>query len=237
MPGIQDRHILTDRSVSTTEQLKYEAMQTLPNSETIYSSGERAILEAAETLFAEKGFDAVSMSAIAKLANTSKPNIYHHFKNKNDLYLAVMRAAVQRSSVLLDALEDAPGTFGQRLSDFSVGQLHNILTHNRSTQLILRETLSGGTQNGQEIARHVVEEVFSRLVAMVQQGQQENEIRNDIDPALAAFMVVAANMFFFQANPIIQTIPEIHFTNDAPAFSAGVMDILFNGILRQGEDK
>ncbi len=237
MPGIQDRHILTDRSVSTTEQLKYEAMQTLPNSETIYSSGERAILEAAETLFAEKGFDAVSMSAIAKLANTSKPNIYHHFKNKNDLYLAVMRAAVQRSSVLLDALEDAPGTFGQRLSDFSVGQLHNILTHNRSTQLILRETLSGGTQNGQEIARHVVEEVFSRLVAMVQQGQQENEIRNDIDPALAAFMVVAANMFFFQANPIIQTIPEIHFTNDARAFSAGVMDILFNGILRQGEDK
>ncbi len=234
MPGIQDRHILTDRSVSTTEQLKYEAMQTLPNSETIYSSGERAILEAAETLFAEKGFDAVSMSAIAKLANTSKPNIYHHFKNKNDLYLAVMRAAVQRSSVLLDALEDAPGTFGQRLSDFSVGQLHNILTHNRSTQLILRETLSGGTQNGQEIARHVVEEVFSRLVAMVQQGQQENEIRNDIDPALAAFMVVAANMFFFQANPIIQTIPEIHFTNDAPAFSAGVMDILFNGVLRKG---
>jgi len=209
-------------------------MQTLPNSETIYSSGERAILEAAETLFAEKGFDAVSMSAIAKLANTSKPNIYHHFKNKNDLYLAVMRAAVQRSSVLLDALEDAPGTFGQRLSDFSVGQLHNILTHNRSTQLILRETLSGGTQNGQEIARHVVEEVFSRLVAMVQQGQQENEIRNDIDPALAAFMVVAANMFFFQANPIIQTIPEIHFTNDAPAFSAGVMDILFNGVLRKG---
>jgi len=234
LPGIQDRHILTDRSVSTTEQLKYEAMQTLPNSETIYSSGERAILEAAETLFAEKGFDAVSMSAIAKLANTSKPNIYHHFKNKNDLYLAVMRAAVQRSSVLLDALEDAPGTFGQRLSDFSVGQLHNILTHNRSTQLILRETLSGGTQNGQEIARHVVEEVFSRLVAMVQQGQQENEIRNDIDPALAAFMVVAANMFFFQANPIIQTIPEIHFTNDAPAFSAGVMDILFNGVLRKG---
>ncbi len=234
MPGIQDRHILTDRSVSTTEQLKYEAMQTLPNSETVYSSGEQSILEAAEILFAEKGFDAVSMSAIAKLANTSKPNIYHHFKNKNDLYLAVMRAAVQRSSVLLDALEDAPGTFGQRLSDFSVGQLHNILTHNRSTQLILRETLSGGTQNGQEIARHVVEEVFSRLVAMVQQGQQENEIRNDIDPALAAFMVVAANMFFFQANPIIQTIPEIHFTNDAPAFSAGVMDILFNGVLRKG---
>jgi len=212
-------------------------MKNQPESNAIHSSGEKAILEAAETLFAEKGFDAVSMSAIAGLANTSKPNIYHHFKNKNELYLAVMKAAVQRSSVLLDSLEDAPGTFRQHLSDFSAGQLGNIMSHKRSTQLILRETLSGGTQNGQEIARHVVEEVFSRLVAMVQQGQHENEIRDDIDPSLAAFMVVAANMFFFQANPIIQTIPEIHFTNDARAFSAGVMDILFNGILRQGEDK
>ena len=212
-------------------------MQTQSSNSTEYSSGEQAILEAAETLFAEKGFDAVSMSAIARLANTSKPNIYHHFKNKNELYLAVMKAAVQRSSMLLDALEDAPGTFRQHLSDFSAGQLNNILAHSRSTQLILRETLSGGTQNGQEIARHVVGEVFSRLVAMVHQGQQENEFRDDIDPALAAFMVVAANMFFFQASPIMQHIPETHFTNDAGAFSEGVMDILFNGVLQQGEDK
>ena len=212
-------------------------MQTQPDNKTIYASGEQAILEAAETLFADKGFDAVSMSAIARLAKTSKPNIYHHFKNKNELYLAVMKSAVQRSSVLLDSLEEAPGTFRQHLSGFSAGQLNNILTHSRSTQLILRETLSGGTQNGQEIAKHVVEDVFSRLVAMVRHGQREKEFRDDIDPALAAFMVVAANMFFFQASPIMKRIPETQFTNDAGTFSNGVMDILFNGVLRDGEDK
>ena len=212
-------------------------MQTQPDNKATCPSGEQAILEAAETLFADKGFDAVSMSAIARLANTSKPNIYHHFKNKNELYLAVMKSAVQRSSVLLDSLEEAPGTFRQHLSDFSAGQLNNILTHGHSTQLILRETLSGGTQNGQEIAKHVVGKVFSRLVAMVRHGQREKEFRDDLDPALAAFMVVAANMFFFQANPIMKRIPEAHFTNDADTFSNGVMDILFNGVLRDGENK
>ncbi len=237
MSGAQVGNILTDRSVSTRDRQEERAMQTQADNKAVYSGGEQAILEAAEVLFAEKGFDAVSMSAIARLANTSKPNIYHHFKNKNELYLAVMKAAVQRSSMLLDALEDAPGTFRQHLSDFSAGQLNNILAHKRSTQLILRETLSGGTRNGQEIARHVVGEVFTRLVAMVHQGQQENEFRSDIDPALAAFMVVAANMFFFQASPIMQHIPEAHFTNDAGTFSNGVMDILFNGVLLKGEDK
>ena len=103
-------------------------MENQPDHKIIYSNGEKAILEAAEILFAEKGFDAVSMSAIARLANTSKPNIYHHFKNKNELYLAVMKAAVHRSSVLLDTLEDAPGSFSQHLSDFAAGQLSNILS-------------------------------------------------------------------------------------------------------------
>jgi TetR/AcrR family transcriptional regulator len=201
-----------------------------------YSNGEQAILDAAASLFAEKGFAAVSMSAIARKAKTSKPNIYHHFKNKNELYLAIMKRAVHRSAVLLDALEDAPGSFGQHLTDFSVGQLKNIMEHEESTQLILREALSGGSEPGREIAKHVVGNVFSRLVAMVADGQQDNEFRRDIDPTLAAFMVISANMFYFQANPVMQHIPEANFIGDVDTYSKGVMDILFHGMLQDGTD-
>ncbi len=208
-------------------------MQKKHGNKTTLSGGEQGILEAAEALFAHKGFDAVSMSAIARLANTSKPNIYHHFKNKNDLYLAVMKAAVRRSSALLDALEDAPGTFGQRLRGFSTGQLDNILGHKRSTQLILRETLTEGSQVGEEIARLVMGEVFSRLAAMIQQGQQENEFRKDINPELAAFIIVSTNMFFFQASPVMQHIPEVDFSQDATTYSNDVMDLLINGMLQK----
>ena len=212
-------------------------MQSSPDIERRSPSGEQAILEAAEILFADKGFDAVSMSAIARLAETSKPNIYHHFKSKHGLYLAVMQTAARRSSALLDALAHAPGTFRQRLCDFSAGHLDNILQHKRSTQLILREALSGGSQRGREIAKHVVGESFARLVAMVHQGQREGEFRADIDPALAAFMIVAANLFFFQASPVLQHVPEARFSDDANAYSDGVMDILFNGLLRDGDEQ
>ena len=209
-------------------------MHKKPETKTNYSGGELAILEAAEILFAQKGFDAVSMSAIARLANTSKPNIYHHFKNKHDLYLAVIKTAVQRSSALLDALEDSPGTFRERLTEFSTGQLNNILGHKRSTQLILRETLSEGSKHGQEITGLVMGNVFNRLVAMVRQGQQEKEFREDIDPTLAAFMIVSANMFFFQASPVMQHIQDVEFKDDAGIFSKGVMDVLMNGMRNKG---
>jgi len=208
-------------------------MQTHPENTVVSTSGEQGILEAAEILFAERGFDAVSMSAIAKLANTSKPNIYHHFKNKSELYLAILKTAVQRASGLLDELEEAPGTFRQRLAGFSAGQLENIVAHGRSTQLVLREALSGNSERGRDIANYMVSEVFNRLVAMVRHGQQEGELRDDIDPTLAAFMIESANMFYFQTTPIMKNIPEINYSDDAGAFSEGVMDIIFNGVLQK----
>jgi len=210
--------------------------QARPTTKRSPQSGEQAILNAAEILFADKGFDAVSMSAIAKLAETSKPNIYHHFKNKNDLYLAVMKTAVHRSSALLDQLESEPGTSAQHLYEFSAGQLSNILAHKRGTQLTLRDALIGGSSHGRDIAKHVVGEIFTRLVAMVRQGQEDGEFRRDMDPALAAFMVIASNLFYFQAEPVMQHIPETNIINDPGVFSSGVMDILFNGILQEGED-
>lgn len=211
-------------------------MQNQSDNEIICCGGEQAILVAAEILFAQKGFEAVSMSAIASLANTSKPNIYHHFKNKNELYLAVMKTAVRRSSALLDKLQDSPGTYRQRLTDFAAGQLDNILGHKRSTQLVLREALSEDSKNGKEITGLVMGEVFSRLVTMVCQGQQENEFRKDIDPTLAAFMIVSANMFFFQASPAMRHIPDVAFSDDANTYSKGVMDVLIYGMLQKGDE-
>lgn len=211
-------------------------MMTQPQSTTERSAlrGEQAILDAAEYLFAEKGFAAVSMSAIARLANTSKPNIYHHFKNKNDLYLAVMRTAAMHSSALLDQLAEGPGTFQTKLSAFAAGQLGSILAHKRRTQLILREALSGGSERGRDIAKHVVGESFSRLIAMVRKGQQEAEFRADVDPTLVALMIVSANIFFFQSTPVIHHVSGVQFTKDADVYSKGVMDILFNGVLQGG---
>jgi len=229
----QQKLILTDRSVSQVNELDIMMIQQQTSNEKKLLSGEQAILEAAEYLFSEKGFDAVSMSAIARLANTSKPNIYHHFKSKNDLYLAVMNSAAQQSSALLDELADAPGTFQTKLSAFAAGQLGSILAHKRRTQLILREALSGGSERGRDIAKHYVGESFSRLVAMVRQGQKEDEFRADIDPTLAAFMIVSANVFFFQSAPVIQHVPGIQFTSDADTYLTGVMDILFNGVLQE----
>jgi AcrR family transcriptional regulator len=49
------------------------------------------ILEAAERLFAEQGFDGVSMPVIAEAASVTAGAIYRHFENKADLFFQVLR--------------------------------------------------------------------------------------------------------------------------------------------------
>lgn len=54
-----------------------------------------AILNAAERLFTEKGFHAASMDAIAEAADIAVGSIYHHFGNKERLYLALVERALE----------------------------------------------------------------------------------------------------------------------------------------------
>lgn len=56
----------------------------------------RRILDAAEELFAERGFDRTSFVDIAKRSGISRGSIPWHFKNKDGLVMAVVERAVER---------------------------------------------------------------------------------------------------------------------------------------------
>ena len=48
------------------------------------------LLDVARALFAEKGYDAVSVEEIAHRANISKPVVYEHFGGKEGIYAVVV---------------------------------------------------------------------------------------------------------------------------------------------------
>lgn len=52
------------------------------------------ILEVAEQLFAEKGFNGTSIEKIAKTAGVNKGLIYYHFKNKKDIIVSIFKGII-----------------------------------------------------------------------------------------------------------------------------------------------
>ncbi len=200
-------------------------------------SSVQRILTAAEMLFGEQGFDAVSMNDIALRAGVSKANIFHHFSSKSTLYHAVLSNACKESRARIDQLESSDGTFAERLARFAAGHLQGILQHDNLSRLILRDVLENGPERSRELAEQVFGPNFAKLVEIIADGQARGELRQNVDPAMVAVMLIAANVYFFEARDLLRHFPAVSFAENPQQFSANMVEVLLNGILPQEAKK
>lgn len=190
------------------------------------------ILAAAEKLFAERGFEAVSMNAIAERAAVSKANIFHHFTSKRELYLAVLHNACRDGAERLQHLATRGGTFQERFSAYAVDMLNGMLEREPLNRLMLHQLLEEDDGRlSKELAERVFGDQFARLVAILRAGQTRTELRADFDPAMAAVALIAANVFFLQSRNVFKHFPDVRFAADPQRYSALLTDILLRGIL------
>src|SRR5688500_12685510 len=73
------------------------------------------ILEAARKAFAERGYAGASIRYIATSAGVDPALVHHYFGNKDQLFLAAMRAPMDPGAVLPRALEGDIDGVGERL--------------------------------------------------------------------------------------------------------------------------
>lgn len=199
-------------------------------SENTLSKGARSILKEAEELFANKGFDAVSINEIAKQAGVSKANIFHHFQSKDRLFLEVLKIACNRSAEALDtSAEHFPENPLAQIRHFVSSHLQVLLAHPRSTRLIQWELMVNAEQQGEQLAQEVFAETFSRVVSLVREAQSHDVIKSGIDASLLAFLLIAVNVFFFETRDVLKHLPDVGFAESPDDYSAAVFDLLARG--------
>lgn len=88
------------------------------------------LLDAAEEVFARRGFDGAALEDIADVAGYTRGAIYSHFGSKAELFLAVVERQRQQ---FLDGFDDVIATF-QRLDELDIDGLAE-----RWRQLITKE--------------------------------------------------------------------------------------------------
>jgi AcrR family transcriptional regulator len=95
-----NERFLTDQSVNIFE-MKSSDKRLIKSLQT-----REKILEISTELFFKHGFTEVSTDMIAKQAEISKGSIFHHFKTKEDLGLAVLRKTMTQYHEIIPALEE-----------------------------------------------------------------------------------------------------------------------------------
>lgn len=111
---------------------------TLPNVTEI-SSRDR-ILDAAEALFAKRGYAGVGLREVAEVVRLGKSSLFHHFKNKPELYAAVCARILRRIEERLGTSLAAGGTPVERLERW-MDDLIDLLADNPSYARVLLRSL------------------------------------------------------------------------------------------------
>jgi AcrR family transcriptional regulator len=73
------------------------------------------LLAAATDLFARKGYAATTVREIVASARVTKPVLYYYFKNKEGIYLELMRETFGKADQLLDSARRDQGSAKERL--------------------------------------------------------------------------------------------------------------------------
>jgi AcrR family transcriptional regulator len=134
-----------------------------------------AILAAAEELFADHGFDGVSLSEIAAAAGLSRGTPSYFFESKANLYRAVLEGAFRDREeaarqacrpLVVWADSDAGTSIRRPLTEAVDGYLDFLLRHPSFLKLIQREELAGAT-GLQEVPREskAIQEAFEAVQA------------------------------------------------------------------------
>jgi TetR/AcrR family transcriptional regulator len=112
-----------------------------------------AILAAAESLFAERGFETVSLQEIGDAAGLSRGTPNYFFGSKQDLYVAVLeRVFADREEATRSAFEPVrawcesarPGSLRQPLTRAIESYMSFLLARPAFVTLVVREELGGG---------------------------------------------------------------------------------------------
>lgn len=136
----------------------------------------KAILSAAETQFAERGFDAVSLGQIASIAGLSRGTPSYFFGSKEQLYQAVLvQAFGDRDEATRDACQplvtwaSAGGGTSLRapMSEAVDGYIEFLLSRPSFLRLIQREELAGGARL-RSVPREsrAIEEAFEAVLSV-----------------------------------------------------------------------
>jgi hypothetical protein len=145
----------------------------------------------------------------------------------------VLKEACTEANRMLEEMVQQSGSLPERLGDFVEADLTGTQSHASNSGLILRELLEPGAERGHEMAERVINEDFVHLIAILREGQKDRELRADIDPAMVATVLIGANVFFFQAGPVLQHLDDMEFADDSTAYTRMLTDILLGGILKQ----
>lgn len=204
-------------------------------------SMEKAILDAAEKLFLEKGFAMVSTTQIAKTAGCNQALVHYYYRTKDRLFEAIFADKLKTFFSVIFQTHDESLTFEEKLKKYIGAHFDMLMANPKLPFLVINELTTNPDRIdslkeslGQSIS-HVYGPFQQELDAEIEAGR----IRPISIPDII-YSMVALNVMVFVGTPIMKKIlflDESHFNYMLQHRKEENIRIILNGLKPDVETK
>ena len=216
--------------MKTTIALHRRSAGRRPKSDQPAGDTRAAILAAARRLFAQRGFEGASMREVAEAARVNNAMIYYHFKDKDDLYRAIIHDSVAGlNSIWDDPLFTSSATIQQKIRRYIV----EFIRYEENSEDIRRIMAMEFAKSGK--IKCICEEFFAdnqaRLIELVKAGIKSGELKK-IDPFMAVAALIGIIVHNFIMLPMAEHVKGKKISWSADELGDFVAELFFKGLAK-----
>lgn len=143
------------------------------------------VIEAATDLFGQRGYGSASVRELVEAAQITKPTLYHHFGNKEGLFIATAKHHLVRLDDLAREALEADGTLQHKLERLVAAKIQFSADHPNVLRFLI--TCLHQVDHGQPtIDMMSIDATLVRyLGAVFLQASEAGELRDEIDIPIA----------------------------------------------------
>jgi AcrR family transcriptional regulator len=161
------------------------------------------ILETALKLFAEQGFEAVSIRAIAKASNTNLAMISYYFGSKEKLYETILEDKIPQARIQLQNLLENNELHSYSKADMIIDMyIDRVFQHRDFNKLVIREM---SLMQRPEHANAIVQQIMLNwkiIIAILEEGQLNGAFKKEVDARLTWTSIIGT-IFQIVNNPML----------------------------------
>lgn len=157
------------------------------------------LLDAAERLFAERGFAATPVRMVAEEAGVNPALVHYYFGSKRELLFAVMDRVLLPMAEALGAMQQSGKAPVEKIVELMTAMAAR---HPALPKLIAREVLLSSGETQDTFARDYAPRLGGALPGLLQREQAQGRLDNRLEPGSAALMLLSLCFFPFIARPL-----------------------------------
>ncbi len=163
------------------------------------SERQTEIINKSIDIIATKGIQGLTIKNLSKEIGISEPAIYRHFESKIDILLAILKNFQEMTSFMNIAMNNTEGSVISKI-EFMFLNIIDIFSKEPShISVVFSEEIF----KNEEILKEKIVEIMNAkqkaIEDLLEKGQKDNEIRDDIDNKTLALIVIGSLRFMIKS--------------------------------------